>query len=49
MPQLGLCVTLYEILEIEGGAVYAGEGAALYTVKFSMARGRRSANSGRRS
>lgn len=38
VPDLGLCVTLYEILEVEGGAVYAGEGAALFTVKFSMAR-----------
>jgi hypothetical protein len=38
VPQLGLCVTLYEILDVQGGAVYAGEGAALYTVRFSMAR-----------
>jgi DNA-directed RNA polymerase subunit E'/Rpb7 len=38
VPELGLCVTLYEILEVEGGAVYAGEGAALFTVKFSMVR-----------
>jgi DNA-directed RNA polymerase subunit E'/Rpb7 len=41
VPALGLCVTLYEILEVEGGAVYAGEGAALFTVKFSMARAAR--------
>jgi hypothetical protein len=34
-------VTLYEILEVEGGAVYAGEGSALFTVKFSMVRASR--------
>ena len=38
VPQLGLCVTLYEVLDVEGGAVHVGEGCALYTVKFSMAR-----------
>lgn len=38
VPQLGLCVTLFEVLEVEGGAVHVGEGCALYTVKFSMAR-----------
>jgi hypothetical protein len=36
IPQLGLAVTLYEILKVEGGAVHPGEGAALFTVLFSL-------------
>jgi hypothetical protein len=36
IPELGLAVTLYEVLRIDGGAVHPGEGSALFTVLFSL-------------
>lgn len=38
IPDLGLGVTLYEILDVQGGTIYPLEGAALYTVTFSVVR-----------
>lgn len=35
---MGLCVTLYEITKVEGGAVYHAEGSALFSVHFSLVR-----------
>ena len=35
-PDLGLCVSLYEILAVEGGTVYQLDGAATFSVTFSM-------------
>lgn len=34
----GLCVTLYEILSVEGGTVFQGEGDAHFVVRFKLAR-----------
>lgn len=36
----GLCVTLYEILSVEGGTVFQGEGDAHFVVKFKLVRNR---------
>lgn len=36
MSDLGLVVTIYDILDIQGGSIYASEGAAHYTVKFRL-------------
>ncbi|CAL8463542.1 g3076 [Coccomyxa elongata] len=36
VSDLGLVVTIYDILDIQGGSVYASEGAAHYTVKFRL-------------
>lgn len=36
VTDLGLVVTIYDILDIQGGSVYASEGAAHYTVKFRL-------------
>ncbi|CAI0476512.1 unnamed protein product [Linum tenue] len=33
---LGLCVSIYDIRNIYGGFIRAGEGAPTYTVKFRM-------------
>lgn len=35
-PSLGLCISLYEILSVEGGTVYQLDGAATFSVTFSM-------------
>mmetsp|Transcript_20958 Transcript_20958/g.35134 ORF Transcript_20958/g.35134 Transcript_20958/m.35134 type:complete len:206 (+) Transcript_20958:438-1055(+) len=35
-PDLGLCVSLYEIIKIEGGTVYHLDGAATFFVTFSL-------------
>lgn len=35
-PDLGLCVSLYEILTVEGGTVYQLDGAATFAVTFNM-------------
>jgi hypothetical protein len=35
-PDLGLCVSLYEILAVEGGTVYQLDGAATFSVTFNM-------------
>ena len=37
-PNLGLCISLYEILSIEGGTVYQLDGAATFSVKFRLVR-----------
>ena len=34
IPKLGLCVSVYDIREIDGGFVVAGEGAPTYRVCF---------------
>lgn len=34
----GLCVTLYEILSVEGGTIFQGEGDAHFVVKFKLVR-----------
>jgi len=36
IADLGLVVTLYEVNSIEGGIIYAGDGAAHYEVEFRM-------------
>ena len=36
VKDLGLCVTLYEIVSIEGGTVYPGEGSARFRVVFRV-------------
>ncbi|EIE27604.1 DNA-directed RNA polymerase II, 19 kDa polypeptide [Coccomyxa subellipsoidea C-169] len=36
VSDLGLVVTIYDILDIQGGSIYASEGAAHYTVKFRL-------------
>lgn len=36
IEDLGLCIELYDVLEISQGTVYAGDGAAFATVKFRM-------------
>jgi DNA-directed RNA polymerase III subunit RPC8 len=36
VSNLGLVITIYDILEIQGGFIYAGDGAAHYTVKFRV-------------
>mmetsp|Transcript_34082 Transcript_34082/g.64208 ORF Transcript_34082/g.64208 Transcript_34082/m.64208 type:complete len:208 (+) Transcript_34082:260-883(+) len=35
-PSLGLCISLYEILSVEGGTVYQLDGAATFSVEFSL-------------
>lgn len=37
VSDLGLVITIYDILGIEGGFIYTGDGAAQYTVKFRLA------------
>lgn len=32
----GLCVTLYEIVSVEGGTIFQGEGDAHFVVKFKL-------------
>ncbi|GAY55790.1 hypothetical protein CUMW_166840 [Citrus unshiu] len=36
IANLGLCISIYDIKEIEGGFVYPGEGASTHTVKFRL-------------
>ncbi|KAL9431040.1 hypothetical protein AB3S75_026268 [Citrus x aurantiifolia] len=36
IANLGLCISIYDIKEIEGGFVYQGEGASTHTVKFRL-------------
>ena len=36
LHDLGLVVTIYDILSIEGGFIYPSDGAAHYTVKFRL-------------
>lgn len=38
IPDLGVGVTLYEILDIQGGTIYPLEGAAMFKVTFSLVR-----------
>ncbi|XP_047306757.1 DNA-directed RNA polymerase III subunit RPC8 [Impatiens glandulifera] len=36
ISNLGLCISIYDIKEIDGGFIFAGHGASTYTVKFRM-------------
>jgi len=36
IEDVGLCIELYDVLEISQGTVYAGDGGAFATVKFRM-------------
>ncbi len=36
LHDLGLVITIYDILSIEGGFIYPSDGAAHYTVKFRL-------------
>ncbi|PON37999.1 RNA polymerase Rpb [Parasponia andersonii] len=36
IPNLGLCISVYDIRSIEGGFILPSEGAATYTVVFTM-------------
>ncbi|KAJ4721139.1 DNA-directed RNA polymerase III subunit RPC8-like [Melia azedarach] len=36
IANLGLCISIYDINEIEGGFIYPGEGASTHTVKFRL-------------
>ncbi|TVU39323.1 hypothetical protein EJB05_12736 [Eragrostis curvula] len=36
VPNLGLCVSVYDIRSIEGGSIHAGEGCSTYTVSFRL-------------
>lgn len=36
IANLGLCISVYDIRSIDGGFIYAGEGASTYTVKFRL-------------
>jgi len=36
VPDLGLIVALYDLLSIEGGAIYPSDGAAFFRVRFRL-------------
>ncbi|CAN1278483.1 DNA-directed RNA polymerase III subunit RPC8 [Linum perenne] len=36
ISDLGLCVSIYDIKDISGGFIQAGDGASTYTVEFRM-------------
>ncbi|KAI3958819.1 hypothetical protein MKX01_023495 [Papaver californicum] len=36
IAQLGLCVSIYDIKSINGGFIFAGDGASTYTVDFRL-------------
>ncbi|KAI3991023.1 hypothetical protein MKX01_026207 [Papaver californicum] len=36
IAQLGLCVSIYDIKYIDGGLIFAGDGASTYTVDFRL-------------
>ncbi|KAM7496045.1 hypothetical protein LguiA_020459 [Lonicera macranthoides] len=36
IANLGLCISVYDIQSIEGGFIFAGDGASTYTVKFRL-------------
>lgn len=36
IADLGLCISVYDILNIEGGSIFAGDGASTYTVLFRL-------------
>ncbi|XP_019175812.1 PREDICTED: DNA-directed RNA polymerase III subunit RPC8-like isoform X2 [Ipomoea nil] len=36
IAQLGLCISVYDIRSIDGGFIFAGDGASTYTVKFRL-------------
>ncbi|KAI9181997.1 hypothetical protein LWI28_020928 [Acer negundo] len=36
IADLGLCISVYNIYEIEGGFIFPGEGASTYTAKFRL-------------
>lgn len=36
IDKLGLCVSVYDIRAIDGGFIFAGDGASTYTVKFRL-------------
>lgn len=36
VPDLGLIVTVYDILEIGGGFIYPSDGAAIFDVNFRL-------------
>lgn len=36
IPNLGLVVTIYDVLHIEGGFVYPNDGAAFFKVQFRL-------------
>ncbi|CAH9092945.1 unnamed protein product [Cuscuta europaea] len=36
IAKLGLCISVYDILSIQGGFIFPGDGASTYTVKFRL-------------
>ncbi|XP_024018813.1 DNA-directed RNA polymerase III subunit RPC8 isoform X2 [Morus notabilis] len=36
IANLGLCISVYDIISIEGGFIFPGDGAATYTAVFTM-------------
>ncbi|KDP21362.1 hypothetical protein JCGZ_21833 [Jatropha curcas] len=36
ISNLGLCISIYDLRNIEGGFIFPGDGASTYTVKFRM-------------
>lgn len=36
IPELGLVITIFDILDVQGGFIYPGDGAAHFVVKFRL-------------
>ncbi|WCJ21632.1 DNA-directed RNA polymerase III subunit rpc8 [Euphorbia peplus] len=36
IPNLGLCISVYDIRQIDGGFIFPGDGASTYTVEFRL-------------